>query len=445
MKKSRLYEIILIIVGILTYSMGTCMYLIEYWNLKNIGIFSIIIGIAQIALFIIKHNKNKVQKQKEHSIKEKIFLIAGSAGFIIFAIGLIIMFATKFFVLGVIIGIIGLAIDILNYPIYNYKETLNKINSTIKNPKTYKNLITFIGCSLIAMGFPMTAVEEWNMVMPGTILGLIGVGIIVLVFYFNDKKEKKKEQYVIDLRDIFSFVIGAIGVFLISFGLIKTTELVSRIDLLVGLAFEYIGFLLCVLIIPINIYLKRNEIYNKTLVINIHDKKHTYSVRNLWLMFVIYGFLGWCVEFIVCGAYKGEFINRGFLHITLLPVWGLGGIIVTLIFRKSQRLVFTKSTIYLSFLEYITSILLEYIFNNKWWDYTDKPFNLNGRICLLNCLAFGIFGLIFSKYVSPLINKKLNDSNEKILNAVSIILVIVFCTDLIFSFFNPNVGVGITS
>lgn len=445
MKKNKLYEIMLIIIGLLTYSIGTCMYLIKAWELKESGKVLSILGIIIIAIFIIIHNKNKTKTIKKYEEKDKIFKLVGFIGSLLFAIGMVVMFATKLFFLGVILSVSGFLIIVLNYPIYNYQNTKMVIKKIIKSEKTYRNILNFAGANLFALGLAMTAFEKWNLVLPGTIIGIVGVSILIFGFYLNSKKEKKKEYYIIDLRDVISAFVGTIGAFLISFGLIKLTSLTNRNDLIIGILFNYIGGLLCCFNLPINMYLKSNKLYEKTFTINIKDKNHIYSVRNLWLMFVIYGFLGWGVEFIVCGAYRGEFINRGFLHITLLPVWGLGGTIVTIIFSKSQRLVFTKSLVYLSLLEYVTSILLEYIFHNKWWDYTNNPFNLNGRICLFNSLAFGVFGFIFSKYVSPLINDKLNKFNSKKINYIAIFTLVVFIIDSLISFFYPNVGTGITS
>ncbi len=446
MKKEKLIEILLVIVGGLTYSIGMCMYLIEKWDLKSFGLGAIIIGFL-ILLYIVPIHKKLKEGEEKRVInkKERNCILAGIVCFVIFAAGIIIMLKSDYDLTGTILVSIGFLSALLIYPIYNYKRIIDNLKNSLNDRDTYRRLLMIVCCILFAIGLPLTILEQFNLVIPGTIIGLIGAGLIILKLYLDSKEDERKNYYTIDVRKFIVLFWGIVGVFLIGYGFVKITEFenISR-ELLLGLLFIYIGFFLCAIPIPIYLYLKKNGISGKILTINIKEKKYSYSLRNLWLLFVIYGFLGWCVEFIVCGAFQGIFINRGFLHITLLPIWGLGGVIVTLIFSKSQRFVFIRSTLYLSFLEYITSLLLEIIFKHRWWEYYNEPFNLNGRICLMNCLAFGIFGFVFSKYVSPFINDKLNKENQKFLNCISIITLIIVATDFAISLFSPNMGAGIT-
>ena len=97
-----------------------------------------------------------------------------------------------------------------------------------------------------------------------------------------------------------------------------------------------------------------------------------------------------------------------------------------------------------SILEYLTSYFMEKIFNARWWDYSQRKFNINGRICLRTMIPFGLLGL-FIMYVS---NPFFFDVIEKIpnvtLNIICITLLVIFFIDNIVSF-NIISNVNITS
>ena len=82
----------------------------------------------------------------------------------------------------------------------------------------------------------------------------------------------------------------------------------------------------------------------------------------------------------------------------------------------------------------ITGFLLEKIFHNKWWDYSDQILNLNGRICLINCLGFGILGFILIKYLNNFLYNIYSNLNETTLNIIFYTLITIFIIDLIVSF-----------
>lgn len=314
----------------------------------------------------------------------------------------------------------------------------------LKNNFVSKYIIMVIGMILIITGTLITIFCDENLLILGTIIIFIGLFLMAIEKYMERNEEFNKKCYKIDIRLIIKDILYAIAIFLIGFGLVRVVSFEKvNVDVL-GLTSSYTGILLVPIINLGYQYLKENDKLNIVLEIGKNDKEHKYSIRNVWLLFIIYGFLGWCVEFLVFAILYGEFIKRGFMHITFLSIWAIGGVLITLIFRKNQRFVFLKSFLYLSFLEYISSILLEILFNTKWWNYSNEPFNINGRVCLANSIAFGIGGFIIVKFLSPFINSKLNKCNKKVLNTIVIITLIIYCTDGIISLYSPNMGSWIT-
>ena len=119
----------------------------------------------------------------------------------------------------------------------------------------------------------------------------------------------------------------------------------------------------------------------------------------LWL-FLIYSFYGVFVEMIFCYAreYKGVIESRcGLLYLPLSPIYGLGGIAVSLIlldFFSNPLLLFVLSMVVCTTLEYIASLVMEKAFGTVFWDYSNKPLNLHGRICLEFAIYWGFLGLL---------------------------------------------------
>ena len=293
----------------------------------------------------------------------------------------------------------------------------------------------------------MTFIRYWNLTLYGTIIGLIGAALLVFFVYLN--KKNNEEFYYIDLRFITLIIVELIGGFLTVFGIVKVCSADLNQDnsistIIIGLITCSIGFLICALNIPEYIYLKTNNLFNKKIKINLKNKENNYSLSNLVILFFIYGFIGWIIESTFFGITNGKFINRGFLHLPILPIYGFGGVAVTFIFSKNQKMVFIKSSLIVSVLEYLTSFVLEKVFNLRWWDYKNNPLNINGRICLLNCLLFGLGGYVIAKFISPYLNIKLNQSNKKVINIINVIFSIITLTDFIYTIFHPNIGIGVT-
>jgi uncharacterized membrane protein len=123
--------------------------------------------------------------------------------------------------------------------------------------------------------------------------------------------------------------------------------------------------------------------------------------------FLIYSFLGWCVEVSYFALVTGRFVNRGFLNGPVCPIYGFGVVIVFTCLDPLQHnllLLFLGSVVLTSLLELVTGFVLEKLFHQRWWDYTGKPFNLHGYICLQFSIAWGIACLIVVDIVRPTVD-----------------------------------------
>ncbi len=162
--------------------------------------------------------------------------------------------------------------------------------------------------------------------------------------------------------------------------------------------------------------------------------------KILWY-FVIYSFFGWCLEVASHTVTKGVFINRGFLNGPYCPIYGVGASVVILLLEpiaEQTVILFIVSAILCSALEWITGWVLEHLFHNKWWDYSDRPFNLNGYICLEFSLGWGAACVVLMKTIQPLI-EHLTEWSYSIAGGIILgVILAVLVTDAVFTVLEIN-------
>lgn len=125
----------------------------------------------------------------------------------------------------------------------------------------------------------------------------------------------------------------------------------------------------------------------------------------IWI-FIIYAFLGWCCEVIFAAVTEGRFVNRGFLNGPVCPIYGFG-MLMTVFFlwrlRRNIILFFLGAALLTTLLEFFTGYILERFFHTKWWDYSDKPFNIKGYVCPEFTIIWGLGACMAVGAVHPFI------------------------------------------
>lgn len=162
-----------------------------------------------------------------------------------------------------------------------------------------------------------------------------------------------------------------------------------------------------------------------------------YNYYNLFLLFFIYSFLGYIVESISVSLMEKKVVwNRGFLVGPYIPIFGIGAMTMILTLQKYKDdivALFIMSMVVCLTIEYLCSLVAEKIFKLRWWNYSDKLFNINGRICLQNGILFGIGGVLIVKYVNTWIENLILLLPNSLMVTLSIILTIIFVSDTILS------------
>lgn len=123
----------------------------------------------------------------------------------------------------------------------------------------------------------------------------------------------------------------------------------------------------------------------------------------IFLIFMTYAFGGWAMEVIISLLQRRKLVNRGFLVGPICPIYGVGALLLSLVVSsdESPLVIFCVAVVGSAVLEYGISYIMEKLFRVRWWDYTDQPFNLNGRICAESVLAFGVIGVLILKIINP--------------------------------------------
>lgn len=164
---------------------------------------------------------------------------------------------------------------------------------------------------------------------------------------------------------------------------------------------------------------------------------------NYVLMFFLFSMMGWAGEATYRSLGEQKIINTGFLFGPMCPIYGTGALVFEICLAPLKQywwLVLILGMVLADFVEYFTSLIMEKLFNARWWDYTDEFMNLNGRICLKHTTYWGIASMVFVYFVSPLYEYFISFVPQ---NVRYIILAVIFVFFLVDLFLTVRAALGI--
>ena len=176
-------------------------------------------------------------------------------------------------------------------------------------------------------------------------------------------------------------------------------------------------------------------------------------LSQYFVEFIFYSLLGWVWEALYCTIREKAWQDRGFLFGPICPIYGASVVAVMILSRFVPQISSGAMPAWGIFLicmagsavaEYATSWVLEKRFHMRWWDYSDMPLNLNGRICGEGLTVFALGGMAAVYLLVPVIDGAVTRIKPKVLIPVCILLVLSLCFDLVYSMNHPNAGKGIT-
>ena len=153
--------------------------------------------------------------------------------------------------------------------------------------------------------------------------------------------------------------------------------------------------------------------------------------------FMIYSFLGWCLESIYKTIIFKKPTNSGFLYGPFCPMYGIGAILMIWAGQLSNNpiVIFIMAFLIFSVWEYLVAVIIEKLFKTKYWDYSKLKFNIQGRVCLKNSLYWGILGVLLIYIIQPVINNFTDMIPHDILVYVDVILMIAILVDTVITIF----------
>lgn len=160
------------------------------------------------------------------------------------------------------------------------------------------------------------------------------------------------------------------------------------------------------------------------------------GVYDLLFLFLFWGFSGWVIEVVDMRIETGEFQNRGFLHMPICPLYGLGMPLLNALVgsrRDSYLFLFIGGMVFCTLVEYFVGWLLETVFNARWWDYSHMKFNLHGRICLRNSLLFGLGAVICIGFIHPVVESLVHKIFAPVASGIFIVATAALAADIVMS------------
>ena len=148
--------------------------------------------------------------------------------------------------------------------------------------------------------------------------------------------------------------------------------------------------------------------------------------------FFLYSFLGWVMECIVIRREKGRWENRGFAHLPFCIIYGFGAMLGFALLRPfsgNYVLLYLVGAVLATLFEYLTARLMLRLFGTFWWDYTNKPFNYKGILCLESTLGWGLIALLLFAFLHRLVFRAVLLIPDRVGLAAAFLLVCAYAVD----------------
>ena len=127
------------------------------------------------------------------------------------------------------------------------------------------------------------------------------------------------------------------------------------------------------------------------------------DICRVFLCFALFSFIGWAYESAYYTLQQKRPVNSGFLNGCCCPIYGIGALLDIMLLGgiENPMILFLAGLFLTCALEYFVSWLLEALFKKRWWDYTNWPLNINGRVCIIAGAVFGAMTVLLIKFIAP--------------------------------------------
>ena len=158
------------------------------------------------------------------------------------------------------------------------------------------------------------------------------------------------------------------------------------------------------------------------------------EMSKYFLCFAFFSFVGWVWECVYYTIQQHRRVNSGFLTTCFCPIYGIGGLLGLVLLGRVQNTV----VLFFAGMIYFVGWLLEKLFHQRWWDYTGWPLNINGRICIISVLAFGLATVALVKYIGPATISFIDSLDPMLVQVSSMLIALVMLIDTVYSVKHMN-------
>lgn len=158
------------------------------------------------------------------------------------------------------------------------------------------------------------------------------------------------------------------------------------------------------------------------------------DIYHVLLWFLTYSILGWVVESIYMSICNRKWTNRGFSRGPICPIYGVGALTVYFVlspYSHNRVLLFFLGAILATAIEWFTARIMERMFGEIWWDYTDKPFNYKGILCLESTLAWGLYTVILFGVLHGFVERIVNAIPFHIGRVAGAVMIVLYVIDFL--------------
>lgn len=154
----------------------------------------------------------------------------------------------------------------------------------------------------------------------------------------------------------------------------------------------------------------------------------------IFYTFILYSIFGWIYESCLVSVRKKSWVNRGFLNGPIIPIYGAGAVLICIVLdpvSKNYLLVFLGGMTLATILEFVTSYIMEKLFHAKWWDYSRYKWNIQGRICPLVSLFWGVLSVLMTIFLKPLSDSMIRNMPRRTGEVLALVILFLVLADLI--------------
>ncbi len=159
------------------------------------------------------------------------------------------------------------------------------------------------------------------------------------------------------------------------------------------------------------------------------------NMCRYFLCFAVFSFIGWAYESLYYTIQQKKWINSGFLNTCFCPIYGIGAMLDLMLLGwiENTYALFFAGMFITAVLEYFVSWLLETLFHQRWWDYTNWPLNIRGRVCLIGGMAFGVLTVLLIRFIAPFTFGLIDNLGVIPLQIVTVVIACIMLADTVMS------------